>query len=298
MQGPDLAHFECPDVGTVSDFMCALEGLRSRCEPEAWKALVKSNRIIRKWRYFLAQDPYTRWGLIKPRGYAGDASLMDFAYGHPSVLGDVETAGPLGRHIYQATTTAKQSASARLRIQLIRQTLMDFARRDASFSVISFASGHARELDGVGDDVRRKISCFTAIDQDSASLAEIERSVLGIHLNLINQNVLRCQEGVLKPADLVYSLGLFDYLSDEHAQLVLDKMLQVMNPGGVLMVANLAPDAANIGYCEAIMDWWMILRSLDDMRRLAAYVKRHASVSSVEIKREGCFYYLTAVTAS
>lgn len=288
----DLDPFAVPAAQDVAGFMSAVEMLRSRLPESDWRDLVKKSPVLRAWRFLLGNDPYTRWGVVKPRGYAGDATLMDFAYGHRSVQSHIDASGPVGKAIYAATSGAKQSQSARERIQLIADVIHS-AVGVADLSVISVAAGHARELEVLPEGSKRRVGSFTAIDLDPVSLQEAERSAGAIPFSAVRRNAIKDGLGDLSPADLVYSLGLFDYLTQEHAQAVMEKMLEITCPGGVCIVANLAPDAANLGYCEAIMDWWMVTRTEREMSELAwscRSVQEGRFASSV--RRVGCFHYL------
>lgn len=289
-----MRDFENPSVSSVAAFMDNLETLRYSLDPPEWKRWVKADLTCRKWRYFLASDPYTRWGLVKPKGYAGDATLMDFAYGHQSVRGEIGNSGPVGSAVYALTSEAPQSQSARRRIALVAAMMRRLAESCDSLSVMSFASGHGRELELLDESTRTKVARFTAIDMDSSSLHELQASSRNLVGNLrpVCQNVLRCDPEILGSADFCYSLGLFDYLNAAQAEKVLAKMWRCLKPGGTLLVANLAPDAANLGYCEAIMDWWMTPRSEADMAALGASLPGCGGVACVS--RTGCFYYLTA----
>lgn len=273
--------------------MAALEKSRSLSSVDAWKSLIRTSPVIKAWRFFLGLDPYTRWGLVKPRGYPGDATLMDFAYGHSSIQAHVAHAGEIGKHIYAQTSGARQSQSARERIELLRREISKRAE-GRSFSIVSVAAGHARELEGLGSAARARVDRFTAIDSDPTSLSAAQASAGDMAFVPVRRNVIK--DGLLDihSAGLVYSLGLFDYLSDEHADSVLRKMLKVTAQGAACIVANLAPDAANLGYCEAIMDWWMIPRDEAAMRALG---ERAAAIGdgsvSVLVQKHGCFNYLT-----
>lgn len=285
-----LDEFDAPSVSKIAPFMNALEQVRLHDSFDAWCAFTQKSPLLRKWRYFLALDPYTRWGLLKPRGYAGDATLMDFAYGHPSIQDDVASAGPIGEAIYQHTSGASQSASARLRIQLIAHEIATRAQA-GPISMASYACGHARELEQLPAELVSQLTLFMALDADERSLNEARRSAGGIPFEGHQCNVIKQDLSNLPKADLVYSLGLFDYLKDEHAVLVIRKMLNQTRPGGTVLLANLAPSAANLGYCEAIMDWWMIPRTQADLLRLADDVLQ-TEEGRASVEQHGCFNYL------
>ncbi len=286
----NLCDLTKPSVEAIPQFFDALENARKAQHPSDWRSMVQRDGLLRMWRYFLVADPYTRWGLLKPRGYPGDATLMDFAYGHASVRDDIAKAGPMGEAIYRHTSGAEQSASARQRIDLIAKALKRQAQT-GRFRVASYACGHARELEQLSPDAADQIDLFMAIDADDRSLDEARRSAGGIAFEGFKRNVIKDELSDLPHAELVYSLGLFDYLKDDHAGLVIRRMFDQTAPGGITLLANLAPTAANLGYCEAIMDWWMIPRSAADLLRVAALAV-NPEEGAAEVEQHGCFNYL------
>ena len=68
--------------------------------------------------------------------------------------------------------------------------------------------------------------------------------------------------------DLVYSLGLFDYLPRRAAMRTLAAMTKLLSPGGTAVVANFSPCLPDAGYMEAFMDWWLIYRGANDLQQL------------------------------
>lgn len=288
-----LNQYRNPQVEDLPNFMSALEKVRAQMQYNQWCDYAQNSPLIKKWRYLLASDPYTRWGFVKPRGYPGDATLMDFAYGHPSVAREIELAGPVGGLIYKQTSGAAQSESARQRISLIASEIRAQIKIRGDIKITSLASGHARELEALNSKQRSRIKRFIAIDADPQSLEEVKVSAKDIPVTLIRKNLIRAKLFNLPNTQLVYSLGLFDYLEPHHADLVLSKMWGKTLSGGVLIIANLAPDAANLGYCEAIMDWWMIPRSEKDMENLADTIdSKFGDIGNVSVSRCGCFIYL------
>lgn len=273
--------------------MDTLEAARLNMSVGAWHDFAKRSPLVKRWRYFLALDPYTRWGQFKPRGYAGDATLMDFAYGHPSILSEISASGPIGAQIYNQTSRAPQSASARQRIGLIAAEIDALASSENKHVIMSIASGHARELESIEECTRTKLSCFIAVDADAQSFVEAEKSAGKINFTGIRRNVIKSALSDLPTASLVYSLGLFDYLNENDAEAVLLKIWDQTKSGGKTIIANLSPAATNLGYCEAIMDWWMIPRSEESLQKLGASIAtKRVNVSKINVERHGCFNYL------
>jgi len=281
-----------PTMEDVPLFISQIESCRKALKFDEWKNFVSKNYILKKWQYFLTADPYTRWGLQKPRGYAGDATLMDFAYGHSSIEIHIRDVDNTGKQLYQVTASAPQSQSARLRVHFIAEQIKQFCLENEKVSIASYASGHGRELEFLSDDTQEVIQHFFAIDSDQNSIEELKNVRTNYPIEGICKNALRVKFEKSDRANFVYSLGLFDYLDDRSAKKILENMWSSVAPGGKLVVANLAHNAANIAYCEAVMDWWMITRSSSDMLELAKFVTELGYVKCYNVHRLGCFYYL------
>jgi extracellular factor (EF) 3-hydroxypalmitic acid methyl ester biosynthesis protein len=214
----------------------------------------------------LLMDPYARRAFEKPRGYAGDAVMLDYIYRptHSSLDG-------LASVIHEATTTLPNAKSILWRqdylAHLINRTMI--SRETAE--VLSVASGHMRELDRLRDITKDTNVRFTALDQDAASISEAqttyrEYAILGetkSFASLIRERV------VAKRYDLIYSAGLFDYLQDSTAVALIKAMFARLEPGGVLSIANFTRDSHGRGFMAGFMDWCLIYRNEEDLRSLA-----------------------------
>ena len=81
----DLAHQAFarhkPAALTVDRLAGRLHKLRRQVAPAVWQKLVPLAQQHRVAEY-LIQDPFTRWSVEKPRGYSGDAGLLDIYYKH------------------------------------------------------------------------------------------------------------------------------------------------------------------------------------------------------------------------
>lgn len=284
--------FKDINVNTVQNFMIHIEEQRKVLRTEDWKTYISKNKDINRWRYFLSHDPYTRWGLLKPRGYPGDATLMDFAYKHKFIEEHIENSGPIGQEIYEYTSSAKQSISARKRTQYIANQIAFLCQNHKNISISSFASGHGREFEYLSEAEKENIIELLAIDSDINSLNEISRSFRGESVRCALKNVFRIRMKEYGKYDLVYSLGLFDYLEERYAISLIDKMWCGVKSGGRLLIANLNMNATNLGYCEAIMDWWMIQRNESELLKLGESLQDSASVDNISVENLGCFSYL------
>jgi extracellular factor (EF) 3-hydroxypalmitic acid methyl ester biosynthesis protein len=87
----------------------------------------------------------------------------------------------------------------------------------------------------------------------------------------------------LTKADLVYALGLFDYLLRPVAMRFAELMLEAVRPGAIMLIPNFLPGIGDIGWMESFMDWKLIYRRDAEMLDL---LKDWNLVSRAEIHRD------------
>lgn len=256
-------------AGLVGD----LATLRRKHGDLEWVSAVEALRSLGFHDPFL-EDPFTGRAFRKPRGYPGDAVLLDLIYGASAAAGLVAGASCLGRAIFDYTSVAAAPHAVRNRRRLLAGQIDRIAAaRDGrgGARILSLACGHFREGALSEAISRSSVAEVLALDQDEESLAEVDRCYAA-RVRTIRASVrgVICGDfDGIRDLDFVYAAGLFDYLSARTAARLLVKMFDWLGPGGTLWVANFVPDARDRGYMEAVMDWWLIYRSAGDLAALA-----------------------------
>ena len=208
-------------------------------------------------------DPCTNRCVIKPRGYAGDAETIDLIYNQEIPSGT----SPLGGRIYDSTIGFPVYEAVRLRREHSAQVVADAAR--AGHRILSLACGHFREGDGLSAN---EVGRFTLVDQDELSLGFV-RTRHGTAANCVKANVFSYLRGAISRKerfDLVYTLGLTDYLDSREMKLLFHMVKAVLAPHGTFLLANFVPAHLAIGWMEAVMDWHLIYREEADLAAFAA----------------------------
>jgi hypothetical protein len=131
--------------------------------------------------------------------------------------------------------------------------------------VLSVACGHLREVRCAGEE-------FVALDQDAQSLAVVARTHPAVRMVCARVSALVTGALSFNQLDLVYSTGLYDYLSARAAARLTGCLFSFLRPGGRLVVANLLPGLPETPYMELFMDWWLIYRDDSQLLDLAAAV--------------------------
>ncbi len=261
---------EAPERVTARLFH-EMHKLRARLPPALWQALVPLAQ-----RHPVAaivhEDPFTAWSFDKPRGYSGDARLLDFIYGHESVASLVSEATDRGRAIHAYTAAAPAASAVRERRDLLASRVDALAaERGAETEILTIASGHLREgamsqaLAGGG--IRR----WVALDQDPLSVGTVARDFAGTVVEAMNGSVkgLLAQRYPLGRFDFAYAAGLYDYLPHSAAVRLTETCLRMLKPGGTFLFANFNHDIVDDGYMETFMNWPLLLRSEREIWQIA-----------------------------
>lgn len=222
-------------------------------------------------------DPFTHRAYSKPRGYAGDAELIDYIYGVEEQWAP-PAADPLGQRIFEYTIRSPATEGVRARRAFVSGRIDRLAERLPKPHVLSIAAGHLREVNLSAAARRKRLGRLVALDADPLSLAEVERAYghLGVETVAANIRSLLTGKAQLGQFDLVYSLGLFDYLQAPVARRLVSMLFEMLRPGGQLIVANFLPGVRDVGYMEIFMDWRLIYRTRQDMVDLTAEIEEPA----------------------
>ncbi|MHC4892069.1 MAG: class I SAM-dependent methyltransferase [Planctomycetota bacterium] len=263
---------ELATTTALSRLFEGLRELRHRAGAESWPELRQAIQA-HPVRELIHEDPMTRRSFEKPRGYAGDAVLLDYIYGEPVEAQDGPS--PRARAVQRYATGRPAAAAVRhrrqwLAFQIDRAADRALAEGREGARVLSVACGHLREgRDSVALQTGAISECV-AVDADARSLAEVERAFAG-RVQPVQMSVARllARAERLGEFDLVYSAGLYDYLDDALARRLTARLFERLRPGGRLIVTNFLPQVADVGYMETFMGWELIYRDLDGVRDFA-----------------------------
>lgn len=240
--------------------------LRAMHEDRHWMNAVVSVCRRHPIQELLLEDPYTARAFRKPRGYAGDAVMLDYIYsGEPPL----ETSA-IGRAIFDGTTGLPNGQSVILRRNLLAKKIDETTSTRPDARVLSIACGHLREAECSRAVTDKRVLELVAFDQDAESLSVVSRDYSPFGVTTVHGTVMDIIRRRVRFVgfDLVYAAGLFDYLSDKLARRLLALMVAMVRPGGRVVVANFTPGNHGRGYMECFMDWTLMCRGATEMQDL------------------------------
>jgi hypothetical protein len=231
----------------------------------------------------LVLTPEMRKGAIwdrsyaKPLGYPGDFEIMNQVY-------DWERLGADAYEMLMHRVGLEVAECIRTRMEVVRTHIGDVVRErghDRPARITSLGSGPAREVQAYlsSHSTGGHRAEFSLIDQEEVALLYAHETtypyVLNSDgrikvqgLNLSFTDILRGTEGLagLPPQDLVYSVGLLDYLTDHRAKALVKRLFDLLTPGGLLIIGNMNEcPLSNYWPMEYIADWTLQYRNDADM---------------------------------
>ncbi len=241
---------------------------------------------IRPW---FDQSWFMERAHTKPRGYPGDYVLLSAIYD------DVPKSRGMGGLLDLFFLDQTLAHGVRIRLAGIRRFLtQEVLRRQTDLSILNVACGPAREY-------AEGFSCdghpvhLTCIDMDEQALEYVQENVaeqpnVEVDFECACYNALRMASAKSTIArfgksDVIYSVGLCDYLPDDYMIRLLRGWRESLKEGGVVYVAFKDRLLYNKAVYQWLVDWHFYERTEEDCRRL--YAEAGYDMETLEVTRGG-----------
>lgn len=280
----------------IHRLIVALHKMREHLPPSVWHDLIPiiQNHPVAA---FFHEDPFTRWSFEKPRGYSGDAHLIDFIYGDPSTEAEIAAASPLGRELYEYTKASPSPVAVRERRDILTEYVDRIAdEKGPETEILTVAAGHLREANRSVALKEKRIKRWVALDQDPHSVGLMTQNFGGTCIEPIDGSVrgLLIHSHKYGKFDFIYAAGLYDYLADKVAVKLTQTCLNMLKPNGVFLFANFSRNVDDDAYMETFMNWSLLLRSDEEMWDIInASTDRNAIEAEVFPGENGHILYAT-----
>jgi extracellular factor (EF) 3-hydroxypalmitic acid methyl ester biosynthesis protein len=280
-------------TSVVADVVRATEDIDSavRSAPPAHvPALVNWSR--RQLHEFMMLAPAMSRAFHKPFGYPGDYEVMRFIYEKP-----FEGPNLFAKSLSLAFDQTKAARAVRYRKDLVKRQIADLIEGDRPLRILAVACGPAQEiLELLQETAKLPPIEIVLFDQDKGALACAYRRLMPlvdarhqgrvklVYLHESIKRLLRDSELFADFGffDLIYSVGLFDYLRLPTAVVLARNLEARLLPGGRLLIANMVPDMSSRWYMEHHLDWWLTLRSRPELLDMAHRAAPHARLQILE----------------
>ena len=284
-----------PVIGSMNVLFEKFETVASRLEEELKPA--HRSYMRRQLHAWVLCAPFAHRAFYKPLGYAGDYELVNM------MARNAQEGGSLFAKVVNTWFLRQPPAEAhRNRIRyLVEKLLMETLRVSATgrdMRVFNVACGPAQEVQQFL--IEQPISTrtrVTLLDFNEETL-QYTRSALNdkmarhgrsVPLQFVRksvQNILKesgrtIERSAQDQYDFVYCAGLFDYLSDQVCQRLMNIMYAWLAPGGLLIATNVEPSNPLRYGMEHLLDWHLIYRTA---AQLVALKPQAADADSVCVR--------------
>ncbi len=224
-------------------------------------------------------------GYGKPLGYPGDFELMKQVYAW-----QLAGAGAYGGLAQRLGLEVAECIATRMEMALEAITATVGATTGADGSdeparVMTLGCGPAEEIARyLRIEHLPRRAAFTLIDQEHEALAHAYERIYPETVRHRGRAAIRCLHasftqmmkaddliGEIPRQDLIYTMGLLDYLTDRRARDLVAVLYRRLAPGGLLAIGNMKDTPiGNLWPLEFISDWSLNYRTETQMREMAA----------------------------
>ncbi|MBI2191282.1 MAG: cyclic nucleotide-binding domain-containing protein [Planctomycetes bacterium] len=254
--------------------------------------------VFRETFPFFMRSAFIDRAYTKPRGYAGDYETIEKIYANQPA-GD----GRLGPSIDRWALGLPFAQSIRNRREYLRgaidAALAGWPHR-RPMPVASLGCGPAREIFDLFKAAVPPNVLATGVDIDNEALvyaaARAKERRLSARVTFAQENIVNLCRGrgsvQIAPQQILYCIGLTDYLSDSHIVALLNWIHEHLLPGGMVILGNFDVSNPDKPFLDHILEWELFHRSTYQIRNL--FSQSRFGQAAVEVKTESTGIHLFA----
>lgn len=241
---------------------------------------------------------------MKPLGYPGDFEIMNFFYNL-----SLDGKSAFEKFCHQLGNSTGQFISDRM--TMVKQSIARLAEQAAqrgqnSFEVASLGCGPAQEVSNyLKTQSLPLVMNFTLIDQDHDALScayknsfpEVSRLGGQAKVNCLHASFMQFLAAgklfdKLGKQDLIYTVGLVDYLATKRANRFVKDLYANLNPGGTVIVGNMRHSESSLEWVlDYVTDWKLEYRTETEMLAMTDGIDP-AAQREIQIDSTGDCYLL------
>lgn len=209
----------------------------------------------------------------KPSGFAGDFEMLIKLYE------EATPAHGIGGYLDLCILELPLARAVRARMKALREFLLNEVQgRTDTVRVLDIASGPCREFFNWPESRVGGRMEVVAMDNDPKALEYVEKTVVprlpaSVEFHATRYNALRTRSAdttirKFGKFDIIYSVGLWDYLPDDQLIAILGALKDTLVDGGVLYIAFKDTERYDKTPYQWHLDWFFFQRTENDCLRL------------------------------
>lgn len=270
-------HHDSPEA-IDSGITRAIEEMTQTCE--VFEDNVADREVIRKARIRFRQKTdqvfsksyCVNRARVWPQGSQGDYKTLEILYKNTPLSEGI------GYYLDRFMLDMPLGHAVRGRIITLESLLKDELRNRQAPTILNIACGACRELVGIVPEIIGSGAKFVCIDSDNDSLAYAQGRLgdagLRENIEFYKHNALRLFDYEMSmedfgAQDIIYSVGLFDYLPSDFLVKMFRTLYRMLNPGGRFIPAFKDAERYRPQYYHWFVDWdGFLQRKGEDFKKI------------------------------
>ncbi len=211
---------------------------------------------------------------VWPQGSQGDYKTLELAYKN------MPLSEGMGYYLDRFMLDLPLGHAVRARIKKLEAMLKDELLKRRCPSILNIACGACRELVGIVPEIIDSGAKVVCVDNDNDALdyaqARLANAGLRENIEFYKYNALRLFDYEIAmeaygKQDVIYSVGLFDYLPSDFLVKIFSTLYKMLNPGGSFMPAFKDAQRYRPHYYHWLVDWdGFLQRKEEDFKKILA----------------------------
>ena len=270
---PDMIYKEV--TSAITDVLDSCEEFENEVSDEK---IIRDARVRfhAKTNHILSKSYCINRARTWPQGYQGDYKTLEYAYKNTPLSKGI------GYYLDLYILNRDLGDAVRNRLKKLEEILKEELLKRQRLSVLNIACGSCREVVELAPIIEKSNARFTCIDSDDDALAFAANRLSYTNLSPLFSNQVRFRKyNALRmfdhetnmtefgKKDIIYSLGLFDYLETDFLVPMFRSLYNLLNYGGKMIIPF--PDANKYRHQDFhwIVDWdGVLLRNKSDYRQI------------------------------
>ena len=263
----------------------------------------KLKQLFRNSIYeYISQSTFVKRGYCKPRGYPGDFEIIEAMYNNIPVSKNI---GYLIDKYFLKNDYVQAVRDRKDKMKLFLKNFF-YQSSNSEINILNLACGSCRELRELFIKERfmdEKRVIFDLIDQDEGALRfaknELKNTSVRVKFNFLKRDVLDFfrnkksfkMKKSIKSYDLIYSIGLADYLPNSVLGLLLKYSYCLLKENGRIIIAHKNTKRYTSPISDWGSDWKFIPRNKKDIEELLEkYIKKDGGKYKIKYFKEANKY--------
>jgi len=237
--------------------------------------------LIKPW---ILKSKIMKRALEKPRGYPGDYQMLEYIYNSEPLSTDI------GYYFDKGFLDSDLVRSVVNRKNMTKENIKSMIKAHRGIKILNLASGSCREIrEMLKEGIAKSYFSLVCLDQDEEAIEFSNNALKNLaDVRFIKEDILSVtkdeNKSLLNDKDLIYSIGLIDYLPDRVLKKIIKSLFDGLKPGATLLLSHKDHGVYTPMQEDWLSDWKFVPR--DEKKMIALLNDIGIGNERIEVFRE------------